>query len=80
MNNDKQAEICIVQACQELIEIGIPLNSITVPDKATAILDKKLNSDDSSERIYTQINTMIINGKLRLSSSQQHTWDLYDND
>ena len=80
MNNDKQAEICIVQACQELIEIGIPLNSIIVPDKATAILDKKLNSDDSSERIYNQINTMIINGKLRLSSSQQHTWDLFDND
>jgi len=30
------------------------------------------------ERIYNQINTMIINGKLRLSSSQQHTWDLKD--
>jgi hypothetical protein len=80
MNNDIQAEHCIVQACQELTDIGIPLNSITVPDKATAILDKIINCDDSSERIYNQIHTMIINGKLRLSSSQQHTWDLCDND
>ena len=38
MNDDKQAENCIVQACEELTDLGIPLNSITVPDKATAIL------------------------------------------
>jgi hypothetical protein len=80
MNDDKQAENCIVQACEELTDLGIPLNSITVPDKATAILYKKLKSENASERIYNQINTMIINGKLRLSSSQQHTWDLKDND
>jgi hypothetical protein len=78
MNDDKQAENCIVQACEELTDLGIPLNSITVPDKAAQILYQKLKSDEASERIYNQINTMIINGKLRLSPSQQHTWDLKD--
>jgi hypothetical protein len=78
MNDDKQAEKCIVQACEELTDLGIPLNSITVPDKAAQILYQKLKSDEASERIYNQINTMIINGKLRLSPSQQHTWDLKD--
>ena len=33
MNDDKQAENCIVQACKELTDLGIPLNSITVPDQ-----------------------------------------------
>ena len=78
MNDDKQAENCIVQACEELTDLGIPLNSITVLDKAAQILYQKLKSDEASERIYNQINTMIINGKLRLSPSQQHTWDLKD--
>ena len=80
MINDKQAEECLIQACQELNAIGIPLNSVTVPDTAVAILHKQLHSDDASERIYNQINTMIINGKLKLSSSQIHKWDLHDND
>ncbi|MEN9897135.1 MAG: hypothetical protein RLZZ66_784 [Pseudomonadota bacterium] len=78
MKNDKQAEECIVQAFQELTEIGIPLNSITVPDTAAALLNEQFSSDDASERIYNQINTMIINGKLRLCPNQQNTWDLID--
>ena len=58
----------------------IPFNSITVPDTAIAILTKKTNYDDASERIYNQINTMILNGKLKLSPGQIDTWDLIDND
>ena len=49
MKNDKQAEECIVQAFQELTEIVIPLNSITVPDTAAALLDEQFSSDDASE-------------------------------
>lgn len=78
MKNDKQAEECIVQAFQELTEIVIPLNSITVPDTVAALLHEQFSSDEASERIYNQINTMIINGKLRLCPNQQNTWDLID--
>jgi hypothetical protein len=79
MNNDIQAEQCIVEACQMLATVQIPLNSITVPDTAIAILEKEINYDDASERIYNQINTMILNGKLKLSQSQTQTWDLFNN-
>jgi hypothetical protein len=51
MYNDKQAEQCIVEACQTLTKMQIPLNSITVPDTAIAILAKEINYDDASERI-----------------------------
>jgi hypothetical protein len=80
MYNDKQAEQCIVEACQTLTKMQIPLNSVTVPDTAIAILAKEINYDDASERIYNQINTMILNGKLKLSKSQMQTWDLFNND
>ena len=36
MINDKQAEECLIQAFQELNAIGIPLNSVTVPDTAVS--------------------------------------------
>jgi hypothetical protein len=80
MYNDKQAAECIIEACQTLATMQIPFNSITVPDTAIAILTKKTNYDDASERIYNQINTMILNGKLKLSPGQIDTWDLIDND
>lgn len=80
MHNDKQAEQCIMDACQTLTAMQIPLNSVTVPDTAIAILTKITNYDDASERIYNQINTMILNEKLKLSSSQMHTWDFLNND
>ncbi len=78
MYNDKQAEECIVDACQTLITMQIPLNSVTVPDTAIAILAKQTTHDDAAERIYNQINTMILNGKLKLSQSQMHTWNLIE--
>jgi hypothetical protein len=54
MNDDKQAENCIVQACEELTDLGIPLNSITVPDKATAILYKKLKSETEFNVVHLE--------------------------
>ena len=45
MINDKQAEECLIQACQELNAIGIPLNSVTAPDTAVAILHKQLKCE-----------------------------------
>ena len=80
MYNDKQAEACIVEACQTLTTMQIPLNSITVPDTAITIFAEQTHYDDALERIYNQINTMVLNGKLQLSSSQMHTWDLLTND
>ena len=80
MYDDKKSEECIVEACQTLTTMQIPLNSITVPDTAIAVLAKQISYDDAAERIYNQINTMILNGKLQLSSSQIHTWNLLTND
>ena len=80
MYNDKQAAECIIEACQTLATMQIPFNSITVPDTAIAILTKKTNYDDASERIYNQINTMIFKEKIKISSSQMHTWDFLNND
>ena len=80
MNNDMQAERCIFKVCQMLTTVKIPLNSVTIPDTAIALLAKEINYYDASERIYNQINTMILNGKLKLSQNQTQTWDLFNND
>lgn len=80
MHNDKQAEECIVEACRLLSAMQIPLNSITVPDKAITLFNNKFHRADASERIYNQINTMVINKKLQLSISQMHAWTLSNDD
>jgi len=79
MYNDKQAEECIVKAFQTLKKMQIPLNSVTVPDTAIAMLEKKISHDDAVDRIYNQINTMTLNGKIQSSSDQINTWNLLNN-
>ena len=76
MKNDVEAEKCIIEACRSLTEIQTPLNSKTVPNKAIAIFSEKIAHNNASERIYNQINTMIINGKLKSSAIDTHTWCL----
>ena len=76
MKNDVEAEKCIIEACRLLTEIHIPLNSTTVPNKAIAIFYKNNGCDNTSERIYNQINTMIINGKLKQSTVDFKAWSL----
>ncbi len=75
MYNDKQAQEAIIEAFRELTLMRIPLNSYNVPGAATAILSRK-NQDDVAERIYYQINTMILNGMLTSTSDQTNTWNL----
>ncbi|MEY2666173.1 MAG: hypothetical protein RLZZ384_344 [Pseudomonadota bacterium] len=75
MYNDKQAQDAIIEAFRELDSMQIPLNSITIPDTAKSILSQN-TKEKVDERIYNQINTMILNGTLVSTSNQVNTWKL----
>ena len=75
MYNDKQAQDAIIEAFRELDSMQIPLNSITIPDTAKSILSQSTN-EKVDERIYNQINTMILNGTLVSTVNQVNTWKL----
>lgn len=75
MYNDEQAQDAIIEAFRELDSMQIPLNSITIPDTAKSILSQSTN-EKVDERIYNQINTMILNGTLVSTVNQVNTWKL----
>ena len=75
MYSDKQAQEAIIEAFKELTLMRIPRNSYNVPGVATNILSRKAK-DKVAERIYYQINTMILNGMLVPTSDQINTWNL----
>ena len=64
MQNDEQAEKAILEAVRILTEMYVQLNEVTVPMKAAAILQDSEHCDDAIERIKSQMNRMLLRGRL----------------
>ena len=64
MQNDEQAEKAILEAVRTLTEMYVQLNDVTVPMKAAAILQDSELCDDALERIQSQMNRMLLRGRL----------------
>lgn len=63
MKDDLQAENAILEAIRLLGEMDVPLNEITVPMKAAALLQAD-DSDNTLERVQSQFNNMLLRGGL----------------
>jgi transcriptional regulator of aromatic amino acid metabolism len=61
MTNDLHAENAIIEAIRLLSDINVPLNEITVPMEATALLQDD-DHDNALERIQSQFNRMLLRG------------------
>ena len=64
MQNDEQAEKSIIEAVRLLTEMHVQLNEVTVPMKAAAILQDSEPCEDALERIQSQMNRMLLRGRL----------------
>ena len=64
MQNDEQAESAILEAIRSLTEMYVQLNEVTVPMKAAAILQESTSCEDALERIQSQMNRMLLRGRL----------------
>jgi hypothetical protein len=64
MQNDEQAEKSILEAVRSLTEMHVQLNEVTVPMKAAAILQDSEPCEDALERIQSQMNRMLLRGRL----------------
>jgi uncharacterized protein Yka (UPF0111/DUF47 family) len=69
MENDEQAESAILEAIRSLKEMHVQLNEVTVPMKAAAILQDIEPCENSLERIQTQLNRMLLHGRLSADNS-----------
>ncbi len=69
MENDEQAESAILEAIRSLTEMHVQLNEVTVPMKAAAILQDIELCENSLERIQTQLNRMLLRGRLSADDS-----------
>ena len=64
MKNDEQAESAILEAIRSLTEMHVQLNEVTVPMKAAAILQDIEPCENALERIQSQLNRMLLRGRL----------------
>ena len=64
MQNDELAEKSIIEAVRTLTEMHVQLNEVTVPMKAAAIFQDSEHCDDALERIQSQMNRMLLRGRL----------------
>ena len=69
MENDEQAESAILEAIRSLTEMHVQLNEVTVPMKAAAILQDIEPCENSLERIQSQLNRMLLRGRLSADNS-----------
>ncbi len=69
MKNDEQAEKSILEAIRLLTEMQVPTNEVTIPMKAAAILQDCETCDDALERIQSQMNKMVLRGRLSADDS-----------
>ena len=61
MQNDEQA---ILDAVHTLTDMYVKLNEVKVPMKQAAILQDSEHCDDALERIQSQMNRMLLRGRL----------------
>jgi hypothetical protein len=64
MQNDEQAEKSILEAVRVLTEMQVPTNEVTVPMKAAAILQDIEPCENALERIQSQLNKMLLCGRV----------------
>jgi hypothetical protein len=69
MQNDEQAESAILEAILSLTEMHVQLNEVTVPMKAAAILQDIEPCENALERIQSQLNRMLLRGRLSADDS-----------
>jgi uncharacterized protein Yka (UPF0111/DUF47 family) len=69
MQNDEQAESAILEAIRSLTEMHVQLNEVTVPMKAAAILQDIEPCENALERIQSQLNRMLLRGRLSADDS-----------
>ena len=72
IQNDEKAENAILQAVRTLTEMGVQLNEVTVPMKASYFIQQESEShDEALERIKVQMNRMIIRGRFNIEEPSQ---------
>jgi hypothetical protein len=64
MQNDEQAEKSILEAVRVLTEMQVTTNEVTVPMKAAAILQDIEPCENALERIQSQMNRMLVRGRV----------------
>ncbi len=72
IQNDEKAENAILQAVRTLTEMGVQLNEVTVPMKASYFLQQESeNHEEALDRIKVQMNRMIIRGRFNIEEPSQ---------
>ncbi|MEN9897396.1 MAG: hypothetical protein RLZZ66_1045 [Pseudomonadota bacterium] len=67
IQNDEKAENAILEAVRALTEMGVQLNEVTVPMKASYFLQQAGEAhDDARDRIQAQMNRMIMRGRFNI--------------
>ena len=73
IQNDENAEIAILEAVRALTEMGVQLNEVTVPMKASYFLQQADEShEDSLDRIKVQMKRMIMRGRFNIEEPSQY--------
>jgi len=63
-HDDEQAESAILKAISLLSDMEVPLNEVTIPMKAAAILNENEGDEQALARVKSQLNKMLFRSLL----------------
>ena len=63
-HDDEQAESAILKAISLLSDMEVPLNEVTIPMKAAAILNENGGDEQALARVQSQLNKMLFRSLL----------------
>lgn len=69
-HDDEQAESAILKAISLLSDMEVPLNEVTIPMKAAAILNENGGDEQALARVQSQLNKMLFRS-LRCSDTPE---------
>ena len=69
-HDDEQAESAILKAISLLSDMEVPLNEVTIPMKAAAILNENEGDEQALARVQSQLNKMLFRS-LRCSDTPE---------
>ena len=69
-HDDEQAESAILKAISLLSDMEVPLNEVTIPMKAAAILNENEGDEQALARVKSQLNKMLFRS-LRCSDTPE---------
>ena len=69
-HDDEQAESAILKAISLLSDMEVPLNEVTIPMKAAAILNENEGDEKALARVQSQLNKMLFRS-LRCSDTPE---------